>query len=709
MKIGIKLALVFFVVIICVFVIGYTSIEIVKNEMEKSVGEYSATMSKSVINQVDSEIYNRIEDFQLYVTRSLWFQYVSGSNAEFWKMTDIQGYIDKKDAEWVAIPKENVTPFMQDIIGNQMSQELRKRMEFYYSKYGYNICGEIFLTNKYGAAIASTDKTSDYRQDDEEWWQVAKKEGLSVSEMEYDESSGVYSIPIGVRIDDENGSFVGVMKFVLNMEGPFNVIREAKSASTYNTTGFKLMDKTGIMIFDSEKNFQPLENTSGEGFFQEARGDSGYFVKTAERNESEEVFAYARSTGYKDFRGFGWILMLEYDSKEVFGPIDNIRYALMFVSFLGVVLAVFLALYVYNSVSRPLMKLETAAKEIGKGRYMEMKIKSSDEIGQLGRTLEQMSHELKKSHEKIMAHSEELEKTVQERMAELKEKVKELEENRTAILNMMEDSEEANRQLKTTQEELKKALDEMKKLDTKKDEFISITAHEFKTPLTAIHGFADLLQDDWTDRKSRKKYLKIMVEETKRLAKMVTEILDLSRIDLGTFKFNFEETELRNVIDDTKNEIKIPAVSKGLKTAYTIASSVPKKIVTDPERLRQILINLLINSVKYTPKGSIEMRVAREGNDLKFTVKDTGIGIARENISKLFQRFYQIDSSYTRSVRGSGLGLALCRELVEGMGGKIWVESEFGKGSTFIFTLPLNPETKSERNGSNESIFKRKS
>jgi signal transduction histidine kinase len=579
---------------------------------------------------------------------------------------------------------------MQEIIGNQMSQELRKRMEFYYGRYGYNVCGEIFLTNKYGAAIAATDKTSDYRQDDEEWWQVAKKEGLSVSEMEYDESSGVYSIPIGVRIDDENGSFVGVMKFVLNMEGSFNVIKEAKSASTYNTTGFKLMDKKGIIIFDSEGNFQPLENVSGEGFFQEAKSESGYFIKTAERNESEEFFAYARSTGYKDFRGFGWILMLEYDSKEVFGgPIDNIRYTLMLVSFLGVLLAIFLALYVYNSVSRPLMKLETAAKEIGKGRYVEMKIKSSDEIGQLGRTLGQMSHELKKSQEQIMAHSEELERTVKERTAELDQKVEELEENRTAVLNMMEDSEESNRQLLKAQEELKKALDETRKLDVKKDEFISITAHEFKTPLTAIHGFSELLQNGKIDEKSRQKYLKIMMAETKRLARLVTDILDLSRIDLGTFKFSFDDVDVREIIDDVTIEMSIPAERKGLKTFYSISGEVPKTVLMDSERLRQILINLLTNAVKYTPKGSVSLSVVKDKNNVHFSIKDTGIGIAKEHVSKLFHRFYQIDSSYTRAEKGSGLGLAICKEFLEGMGGRIWLDSELGKGSTFHFTLPI--------------------
>ncbi|MEM5812695.1 MAG: HAMP domain-containing sensor histidine kinase, partial [Candidatus Aenigmatarchaeota archaeon] len=260
------------------------------------------------------------------------------------------------------------------------------------------------------------------------------------------------------------------------------------------------------------------------------------------------------------------------------------------------------------------------------------------------------------------------------------------------VLNMMEDSEDANRQLKQAQEELKKAMEELKKIDVKKDEFISITAHEFKTPLTAIRGFAELLSSGKVDEKSRQKYLRIMMEETKRLAKLVTEILDLSRIDLGTFKFNFEEIDVRRIVEDVKSEMKETITEKGLKAEYYVSENVPKTIVTDTERLRQVLINLLTNAVKYTPKGRIWLNVFREGNSLHFAVKDTGIGISKEHIPKLFQRFYQIDSSYTRAQKGSGLGLAICKEILEAMGGKIWLESEVGKGSTFHFTIPLKQD-----------------
>jgi len=376
-------------------------------------------------------------------------------------------------------------------------------------------------------------------------------------------------------------------------------------------------------------------------------------------------------------------------------------YLIIAIIFICIIVIVVSGILLTSSVVKPITSFTKNVEEISSGNLdVKIKLKSYHEIEELSESFNRMVEELNTSRKKIQHHQEELEKQVTGKTSELKEKVDELEKNRSAVLNMMEDSEEANRQLRKAQEGLKKAMEELRKTDVKKDEFISITAHEFKTPLTAIHGFAQLLQGKKIDRESMQKYLRIMMEETDRLAKLVTEILDLSRMDLGTFKFNFEAADLTKLVDDVSNEIKGVAGKKGLKLRYSISPGVPKQIATDPERLRQVLINLVINSVKYTPKGSIELKVAKEHGELKFSVKDTGIGIPKEEIPKLFQRFYQIDSSYTRETKGSGLGLALCKEIVQGMGGKIWLESKAGRGSTFSFTLPFKP--KINRNQANK-------
>ena len=284
------------------------------------------------------------------------------------------------------------------------------------------------------------------------------------------------------------------------------------------------------------------------------------------------------------------------------------------------------------------------------------------------------------------------ERKVQERTKDLDRKVQELTETKTAVLNMMEDMEETNKNLVKTQQQLKETLKELKESDIKKDEFISIAAHELKTPLTSIHGFSQLLLSPGiaADAEKRGKFLRIMEKESMRLAKLVNDILDLSRIDLGTIKVNNEEIDTSQLMDDVEREMDIPMKERGLRSEYDIEKGLPR-MVTDQEKLREILMNIISNAIKYTPKGKISVKVWTEDGNLQVMVKDTGIGISEEQQKKLFHRFYQIDSSYTRKAGGAGLGLALSKEFVELMGGRIWIISQEGKGSEFHFTLPIRP------------------
>jgi signal transduction histidine kinase/HAMP domain-containing protein len=373
---------------------------------------------------------------------------------------------------------------------------------------------------------------------------------------------------------------------------------------------------------------------------------------------------------------------------------------ILITSLIILVIVNFVAYFIAKKMTNPLKELRKGVEIIGKGNLdYKVDIKSRDEIGQLASAFNQMTQDLKRSEEQIRKHAEELEQKVMERTKDLDAKVKELTDTKIAVLNMMEDMEETNRELIKTQEELKESLEELKEVDIKKDEFISIAAHELKTPLTSIHGFSQLLQNREVAKvaEKREKYLKIMDHETKRLAKLVNDILDLSRIDLGTIKLAYEEVDVNELVDTIRREMNIQITEKGLDSEYDIEKAVPQ-IVTDREKLTEILINLINNAVKYTPKGKITVKIFREKNDMHFMVKDTGIGIAKENQPHIFERFYQVDSSYTRKASGVGLGLSLCKEFVNVLGGKIWFSSELGKGSEFHFTLPIKSVKKEVMN-----------
>jgi signal transduction histidine kinase len=341
-------------------------------------------------------------------------------------------------------------------------------------------------------------------------------------------------------------------------------------------------------------------------------------------------------------------------------------------------------------ITRPIIRLRNIAEQIGKGD-LEVKIPggSLDEIGQLTSSIRIMVGKLRKSKRQERKHATKLKNVVDERTVELNKKVKELEESKIAILSMMEDVDETNRALVEVQGKLRESLQKLESIDAKKDQFISIAAHELKTPLTAIHGFSELLKKKSVaeDKKKREGYLKIMGSETRRLSELVTDILELSRIDLGTVKLVEETVSIKDIINTVKNEIEIIVRGKGLKFTCKVESRIPA-VPSDREKITQVLINLLNNAVKYTEKGTISLNVSQDDGFVHFAVKDTGIGIPKKEQKKIFERFYQVDSSYTRAAGGTGLGLALCREYASLLGGRVWLESRVGTGSTFHFTLP---------------------
>lgn len=250
--------------------------------------------------------------------------------------------------------------------------------------------------------------------------------------------------------------------------------------------------------------------------------------------------------------------------------------------------------------------------------------------------------------------------------------------------------EDSNKRLKDAQENLKRSYNDLKELDKRKDEFISIVSHELQTPMASMLGFSQLLKDPKIIRNKEKrvKYLDIIENETKRLSTFVKQILDISRIDMGTTRFEIVEFEVPQLIDEVVTALRVQARKKGLKI-YTRELPELPKVKGDRGRVKQVLINLVNNSIKYTDQGFIEVYAEEGYDEVIFSVKDTGIGIPREYYDKIFERFFQIESHHSRKQFGIGLGLSLVKELTELMGGKVWLNSKVGKGTTFFFSIPI--------------------
>ncbi|MDX2151890.1 MAG: ATP-binding protein [Bryobacteraceae bacterium] len=253
--------------------------------------------------------------------------------------------------------------------------------------------------------------------------------------------------------------------------------------------------------------------------------------------------------------------------------------------------------------------------------------------------------------------------------------------------------EEQARQLVAQSFELREARDAALQASRLKSEFVANVSHEFRTPMNGVIGMASLLLESDLSADQRDQILTIR-DSADALLTLLNDILDLSRIEAGRLDIEIVEFPIRRTVEDVAELLALRAEAKGLDFLCLVDPDVPELVRADSFRLRQVLTNLLGNAIKFTHSGAVELRVSvahrlQENVQLRFDVRDTGIGIPEEVRSRLFLPFSQADGSTSRRYGGSGLGLAISRQLVERMGGKIGLESMPGSGSTFWFTLPV--------------------
>ena len=247
---------------------------------------------------------------------------------------------------------------------------------------------------------------------------------------------------------------------------------------------------------------------------------------------------------------------------------------------------------------------------------------------------------------------------------------------------------QANHKLESALDAMRAARDEAERASRAKSEFVSRMSHELRTPLNAIIGFAELLEDEAL-APVQHNYVKLINSSGKHLLELINQVLDHAKIEAGGLKLERIAFDFPAEIEAVMSIVAERATAKGLAFVTSIADDLPRHVEGDPTRLRQILINLLANAVKFTERGSVELRVAREDGRIHFSVRDSGIGMDELALSRLFKPFSQADDSVTRKFGGTGLGLMIARDLIDAMGGELEVESAPQVGTCFWFWIPL--------------------
>jgi signal transduction histidine kinase len=276
--------------------------------------------------------------------------------------------------------------------------------------------------------------------------------------------------------------------------------------------------------------------------------------------------------------------------------------------------------------------------------------------------------------------------------------VEELQQQNRDFVNILaeleekrEELERLNQQLNETNRELNEANAKLRELSEMKEEFLALTTHDLRSPLTVISGVISFFTSGRLGELSpeQKNMVSMMERNTQSLIELVNDLLDASKLESGTMRLDMASIDLHGVLDELRETMEPLAKEKGIELVEALPKDLPP-VEADRTKLRRIIVNLLSNALKFTQKGGrVEVRAERQGERVCVSVSDTGVGIAPEDVARLFDKYEQARSRATRGEKGTGLGLYITRQLVELHRGEIKVESELGNGSTFSFTLPV--------------------
>ncbi len=466
-------------------------------------------------------------------------------------------------------------------------------------------------------------------------------------------------LTIAVPIRTDFGLFNGCVVVDLDLR---LVVESINRLNVEKTTKIAVLDSLGHIYASTDPA------SIGQMFGSQGLGpvvNKQYAQTIFTDDKGQEILA-----GYAPIKTFnGWSVIVARSMEEAAAGINRLALIAGGMAIFLIMITCLIGIWVANSITRPVRELAIAANRITTTGNLDeqIPITTQDEVGELTASFNGMILALRKTRMALEHWNRELEHKVEVRTQE------------QALINS---------KLEQTNNQLERA-------NLHKSQFLANMSHELRTPLNAIIGFSEVMQDqvfgELNDKQRR--YVNNILTSGRHLLNLVNDVLDLSKVEAGKMELHCEEFSSCAAVYEVQTQLSTLAAQKDLQTSADVSDGLDR-IVADRARFRQILYNLLSNAIKFTPQGgriNVTGQIDKSGITpcAVFAINDTGIGVSPENVERIFESFRQVDNSYSRQYQGTGLGLALTKKLVEMHGGKIWVESEPGVGSTFSFTIPL--------------------
>ncbi|MGH9869725.1 MAG: response regulator [Candidatus Polarisedimenticolia bacterium] len=533
---------------------------------------------------------------------------------------------------------------------------------------------ELIVTDRYGIHAVSSNPTSDFRQNDEPWWQLAVAQRLYFGRLEYDASAACYSYAVAMAIPDDPRPPIGVIKVVFNFKAIQQLVRSAQVGGGGYVI---LVSDDGIILShpDAHSVFRDIRDDSSLSSIApllqaSLRGVEEFSPPDGSEATGRWLLGHSRLMRPSSLGPLNWTVAAVASRAESVAPIAQVRNRSVFIGLAFLLAAVPVVMAASRRLLRPLENLATSADRIRQGDlHLSFSAPSGNEIGRLADTLSSMLENLKAAHRRTLDINAGLERTVRDRTDELQRKNRQIEAQNKKVL-------EANRM---------------------KSQFLANMSHELRTPLNAVLALSDIMANEMsgTLNEEQMKQITTIHRSGKSLLRLINDVLDLSKIEAGRMSVEKVSMSLGTLITLVSDTLRPLAEDKNLSLSVKTSADLPQYITSDEHKLRQILVNLLGNAIKFTDRGEVSLAVSfqKDTSTLSFFISDTGIGIAAEALDRIFEEFHQADGSTTRKYGGTGLGLTISKRMAELMGGTLTVRSVLGQGSTFALTVPYVPSS----------------